>query len=120
MPLTDVPWAVGTEASTRVTSAYALEWTKATSVPPPAAKIRFGRQSANVEVAPLRGSTRVIRPAIPSVTYRAPSGPRVLPKEPCSPDTSCSAAPAWAGGEASATAGAASIRAAEHSKIHQR
>src|SRR3954447_13044438 len=123
MPLTDVPSTPGTDASTRVTSAYALLPRNATSVAPPGPKIRFGRQSANVDVSPLPGSIRTIRPAIPSVTYRAPSGPTVLPNEPWRPDTrpSGSVLSGCPGGDAAAAAGAASTRAVAHSRvIHRR
>ncbi len=48
--------------------------------PMPGGVLRGGSPAANVVIAPVRGSTRRTRPAWPSVTYRAPSGPIVLPE----------------------------------------
>ena len=50
--------------------------------------IDFGRPLANVVTAPVRGSTREILPAAPSVTYSAPPGPMALPEAPSRPATS--------------------------------
>ena len=46
----------------------------------PTSGIAGGRPLANVVTAPVFGSTRRTRPAGPSVTYSAPSGPTVLPE----------------------------------------
>src|SRR5262245_2759439 len=75
---------------------------KATSIAPPipTAGIIFGRPLANVVTSPVCGSTREIRPAAPSVTYRAPPGPMALPEAPCKPVTSRVALGAPDGGEA--------------------
>jgi len=76
-----------TSGPTRVTSTYAVWPRKAMSVAPPRPMTGFGSPSTYVVVAPVCGSTRVIRPAAGSVTYKAPSGPTVLPKPPCKPVT---------------------------------
>ena len=47
--------------------------------PPMTPSICRGRPSAYVVTVPRRGSIRWIRPPVLSVTYRAPSGPTVLP-----------------------------------------
>src|SRR5829696_6648435 len=60
----------------------------AMSIAPPRPMIDVGRPLAYVVVAPVLGSTRVIRPAAVSVTYSARSGPMVLPEPPCRPVTS--------------------------------
>src|SRR6266540_121981 len=77
-------WVPPTSGLTRVTSAYAMLSMNATSIAPPMnappmLMIAVGRPLANVVTSPVCGSTREILPAAPSVTYRAPSGPTVLP-----------------------------------------
>ena len=64
---------------TNVTSTYAVPPTKATSIAPPTPNTCVGRPSAKVVTAPVRRSTRSTLPALGSVTYRARSGPIVLP-----------------------------------------
>ncbi len=56
--------------------------TNATSMAPPmpGGVLTSGNPVAKVVTAPLRVSTRRTRPAWPSVTYNAPSGPIVLPE----------------------------------------
>src|SRR3954447_17601904 len=48
--------------------------------PMPGGVFCSGSPEANVVTAPLRVSTRRTRPALPSVTYSARSGPMVLPE----------------------------------------
>ena len=48
--------------------------------PMPTAGVARGRPLAKVVIAPVSGSMRRTRPAGPSVTYSAPSGPIVLPE----------------------------------------
>src|SRR5262249_5579798 len=85
MPTTELP---PTSGPTRVTRAYAVSSRNATSIGPPVGRIALGRPLANVVIAPVSGSTREIRPALPSGTYSAPSGPTVLPTVPCKPEAS--------------------------------
>ena len=67
---------------TPVTSTYAVRPRKAMSATPPpiTPAICSGRPSAYVVTVPRLGSIRWIRPSVLSVTYRAPSGPTVLPE----------------------------------------
>src|SRR5215468_12111032 len=112
MPSTALP---PTSKPTRVTRTYAVWSRNATSIAPPMETIAFGRPLANVVLAPVLGSTRVIRPTAPSGTYSAPSGPTVLPMVPCRPEASRAALGAPDGGWALATDGAPiAIRAAAH------
>lgn len=62
---------------------------KATSITPPIPTDGScaGKPSANVVNSPVRGSTRVIRPAKGSATNSAPPGPTALPDPPASPVT---------------------------------
>src|SRR5687768_1420144 len=78
-----------------------------TGPPKPTSGINLGSPLANVAVAPVLGSTRVILPAALSVTYSAPSGPMVLPDPPSRPATSrCAVAFPEDRAEALATEGA--------------
>jgi hypothetical protein len=57
-----------------------------------------GNPAANVETCPDVGSTRKTFPALPSVTYNAPSGPTVLPEpKPLPNEASCDTAGDGAG-----------------------
>ena len=60
----------------------------ATSIAPPVGAAGFGMGSPlrNVDVAPVSGSTRAMVPSRLAGTYRASSGPMVLPVAPVSPD----------------------------------
>src|SRR3954447_18975565 len=78
MPSTTSGWP--NEGPTSVTSTYAVRPMKATSIAPPMPTTARGRPPANVVTAPVVGSTRKTRPALPSVTYSPPSGPTVLPE----------------------------------------
>src|SRR5512144_3210911 len=80
MPSTTSDWPKN--GPTKVTSTYAVRPMKATSIAPPmpTAAMDGGRPVANVVIAPVSRSTRRTRPALPSVTYSAPSGPTVLPE----------------------------------------
>src|SRR5438067_2788842 len=84
MPTTPSPPRSG---PTRVTRTYAVPSRNATSTGPPMPRIASGRPLANVVTAPVFGSTRETRPALPSVTYSAASGPTVLPRPPLRPET---------------------------------
>src|SRR5438067_2284875 len=84
MPTTPSPPRSG---PTRVTRTYAVPSRKATSTGPPMPRIAGGSPLANVVTAPVFGSMRETRPALPSVTYSAPSGPTVLPRPPLRPET---------------------------------
>src|SRR5215207_11604623 len=80
MPSTTPGWLKN--VPTRVTSTYAVPPENTTSVAAPVGGpgVFGGRPLANVVIAPVSGSTRSTRPAGPSVTYSALSGPTVLPE----------------------------------------
>ena len=59
----------------------------AMSIAPPMPKTCGGSPDANCVTAPDRGSIRHTFPALPSVTYNAPSGPTVLPEPRPLPNT---------------------------------
>src|SRR5437764_10797895 len=112
MPSTALPPRSG---PTRVTRTYAVWSRNATSIAPPMGKIAGGRPLANVVLAPVFGSTRVIRPTAPSATYSAPSGPTVLPLVPSRPEASRVAwGPRDVGGALAADGVIVAIRTAAH------
>ena len=69
-----------------------------------------GSPSANVETAPDSGSTRKTLPALPSVTYNAPSGPTVLPEPKPLPNEASSVTSGDGGGRSALAGEAASQR----------
>src|SRR6478736_7174440 len=85
MPST-LPSAPPASGVTKPTSTYGVPRTNAMSWGPPFGAV--GRPEANVVVAPVRGSIRETSPVADSATYRAPSGPTVLPQAPDSPEVS--------------------------------
>src|SRR5215207_9507638 len=93
MPPVAVP---PTSGPTTETSAYAVSPMKATSKTPPTGCV--GSPVVYVVDAPVAVSTRTIAPLARAATYRAPSGPIVLPIEPPRPEARTSATGSGASG----------------------